>query len=146
MALLLCSACSEPVSGTLEVRNASGDAFRFTPEECFDGGEHGYWGVQFRDEDGRVVDVFKRGEVPHAIVYSPGRVAFEVELSACEVFEGRLERRAVNGSGTMKGDLTLDCSDGEGRQLAGDLVFKDCGAYDDDDNDNDDFGAVSDDD
>lgn len=145
MALLLCSACSEPVSGALEVRNASGEAFNFEPEECFDGGEHGYWGVQFRDDKGRVVDIFKRDDVPHAIVYSPGRVAFEVELQACEVFEGRLERRAVNGSGTMKGNLILECDDGEGRQLAGDLVFKDCGVYDDGSDDSS-SSYVSDDD
>ncbi len=133
MMLLLCGACSEPVSGNLEVRSASGEAFNFTPDECFDGGEHGYWGVQFRDDKGRVVDVFKRDDVPHAIVYSPGRVAFEVELGACDVFEGHLQRRAVNGRGTMKGDLTLECDDQHGRQLIGELVFNDCGAHDDDD-------------
>lgn len=131
--LMFCGACEDPVRGAIDVRSAAGDAYTFTPTECLDGGELGYWGVQLRDEDGRVVDVFERADVPHAIVYAPGRVAFELNLESCEVFEGRLKRRSVNGHGTMRGNFSLECAGPAGQGLAGDVTFEDCGAGDDDD-------------
>ena len=137
--LMFCGACQEPVHGDMDVRSASGDAYTFTPTECFDGGELGYWGVQLRDDDGRVVDVFERADVPHAIVYAPGRVAFELNLESCEVFEGRLKRRVVNGSGTMRGEFTIECSGPAGQALAGEVSFEDCADGHDEQPDDDDF-------
>ncbi len=130
--VLLGTGCAEPVRGTLAVHARSGQAYDFEPDECLDGGEFGYWGVQLRDDDGRVVDVFKRDDVPHAIVYAPGRLGFELTLDQCTVFEGRMTRRTVNGHAEMGGDLTIDCLDSEGNALAGDVSFTDCDCEDDD--------------
>ena len=131
---LLCSACEEPVSGSFEVRNATGEAFTFRPSACADGGEFGYWGVQLRDGS-RFIDIFERGDVPYASVYSPGEAAFEIELDSCQVFEGRLSRRTVNKSGTVKGEFTLECVDAEGHEIIGSMNFQDCGDAEDDDDD-----------
>lgn len=134
---LLCSACEEPLSGSFEVRSATGDVFTFAPQQCVDGSEYGYWGVQLRD-GGRAMDIFERDDVPYALVYSPGQTAFELELESCGVFEGRLKRRSINGSGTSRGHFTLECVAEDGREIVGEMHFEDCGSPDDDDDDHDD--------
>ena len=136
LVIAMASGCNEPVQGSLEIESAAGEAFSFRPDTCADGGELGYWGVQFRDGH-RAVDVFKRDDHPYALVYSPGQAAFELALDDCAVFEGELSRRSVNGSKTMRGELTLECTDAQGRTLAGDLRFEDCGNPDDNDDDDD---------
>ena len=136
--MLVCGGCEEPLQGNLEVSARAGESFRFAPKHCADGGELGYWGVHLRDDRGRAVDVFKRDDVPHATVYAPGRAAFELDLDACTLFEGKLTRRTVNGSGTMKGDLAFDCDDGAGHVLVGEVSFEDCGSFEEHDDDDDD--------
>ncbi len=131
------------------MRSATGDVFTFAPDKCVDGSEYGYWGVQLRD-GGRVMDIFERDDVPYALVYSPGQTAFELELESCGVFEGRLKRRSINGSGTSRGHFTLECVAADGREIVGEMRFEDCGSADDDDDDDaddddDDDGDADDD-
>jgi len=135
--MLLCTACGEPVEGAVAVRSASGESLRFEPVQCYDGDDYGYWGVHLRDDDGRSMDIFERDGVPFAQVYAPGRAAFEVPLSGCEDFSGRLKRKTVNGSAHVRGEFRFACFEEDGRELIGDVTFEDCGYLDDDSDDDD---------
>jgi len=129
--LVLCGGCDDSISGSIDVRNATGEAYTFRPGACVDGDEYHFWGVQLQDGP-RAVDIFERDDVPYAGIYSPGQAAFEIALDSCAVFKGELTRQTINGSAEMRGDFTFDCTDAEGHAMVGDVSFSQCGADDND--------------
>lgn len=133
-ALLGLAACADPVNGELSIVDDEGRTVAFAPDQCVDGNDMGFLGVQMEDEYGRTLDFFEWDGRPGLIFHAPGRIAFELDPADCDSFGGRIEREfnRVTDNGKVNGDLEVSCRTPDGWTVQGVLTFEDCYAPEDD--------------
>ncbi|MEM9459056.1 MAG: hypothetical protein AAGF11_33065 [Myxococcota bacterium] len=128
--LLGSGACGTPVEGELRIETHEGRTIQYSPRQCADGDHFGYFGVELRDEDDRILEFFRDGDDPQLAFYAPGDAAFELGPDDCEQLAGELHRDSVVGSdsGTVRGHLEVDCEAPNGSKIQGSVSFEQCGA------------------
>lgn len=132
LALFGSGACGTPVQGELFIETHEGRTIEYAPRECADGNHLGYFGVELRDDDDRILEFFRNGDEPGLAFYAPGDAAFELGPLDCEQLAGELHRESpVNiESGTVRGNLEVDCEAPNGWKIRGSLSFEQCDAPD----------------
>lgn len=126
--------CADPVNGELYIEQEHGRALVFAPNDCADGEPLGYFGVEMKDDRGRILEFFRDGEEPALVYFSRGGDAFELGPAQCEHFEGSITRKynRVTNNGRVHGDLSIECTMLDGRRVEGSLSFEKCDQYDED--------------
>ena len=148
LALLGSTACGTKVEGELFIDPGSYRKIEYAPVDCVDGDHFGFFGVQLRDEEDRILEFFRNGDEPGLAFYAPGQAAFELGPADCTRLVGSLEREhnETTDEGRVDGRLEIDCEAPNGWTLDGRLSFQRCGDpeteedcdEDDDDDDDDD--------
>lgn len=128
-------ACSDPVSGQVNLVTDRGVTLNFAPTECADGNDRGFFGVELTDDDHQVLDFFRREGAPVVLFFSPGVGAFELDEDDCEFLDGNLLRNfnSTTDNGKMQGSFEMVCTTPRGWHVEGSLSFENCRAPSDDD-------------
>jgi len=144
-ALLGSTACWTKIDGELFIDPASYRKIEFVPISCVDGDDFGFFGVQIRDEEDRILDFFRNGDEPGLALYVPGKEAVELGPADCTTLVGSLDRELdeTANEGRVDGSFEADCEAPNGWTLYGKLSFQRCDAPEDDDYD---YGDDDDDD
>lgn len=142
LAALGSGACGLHVEGALYIDTGSYRTIEYVPRDCADGDHFGFFGVQLRDDEGRILDFFRKGRAPGVAFYTPhgvGGEAFELGPADCEVLAGSLTRQhnRTTGVGRVEGDLDLDCEAPNGWTLQGTLAFERCADLESDEDEED---------
>ena len=138
LALLGSGACGTTVDGELIIDTGEGRTIEYSPVRCADGQHFGYFGVELRDDDGRILEFFRDDDRPGLAFYAPGEAAFEVGPDECEQLGGEIHRDTVNGRehGMVRGNLALDCTAPNGWMMRGAVSFEQCQGPEDDEDEN----------
>ena len=111
LVLLGSSACGQEVHGQLFIDTGSTRTFEYAPEHCADGDAFGYFGVRLRDDEDRLLELFRNGGEVGLAFYAPGSAAFELAPADCTGLRADLLRHHNETTDTsdVEGSLELDC-------------------------------------